>query len=369
MWVEEIKNGKFRMVERYTDYMTGKTKKVSVTMEKNTAQARKIAAKALSQKIDKALCTQHHNTTTLSALVQNYREDQMKTVKVSTYKRNYHACNTLMGILGENTIVERMTAKYIHDKFLETGKDPGTLNEHLTRLKALIRWGYKNELLSDITFLDKIEPFKDIPHKVKIQDKYLENDELKILLDGMDDTVWRLLTELLVLSGLRFGEAAALKKCDVDFEYHVIRITKTFDSVNELVTAPKSTCSIRDVYMQEELNTVCKELNTEMLKRRLMNGIKNSPLFLFDAQGGHIHYYAYNKYLKENSLRLIGRKITPHALRHTHASLLLENGVSIDTISRRLGHENSKVTKEIYLHVTEKLKEKDNEKIAHINIL
>lgn len=369
MWVEEIKNGKFRMVERYTDYMTGKTKKVSVTMEKNTAQARKIAAKALSQKIDKALCTQQHNTTTLSVLVQKYREDQMKTVKVSTYKRNYHACNTLMGILGENTIVERMTAKYIHDKFLETGKDPGTLNEHLTRLKALIRWGYKNELFSDITFLDKIEPFKDIPHKVKIQDKYLENDELKILLDGMDDTVWRLLTELLVLSGLRFGEAAALKKCDVDFEHHVIRITKTFDSVNELVTAPKSTCSIRDVYMQEELNTVCKELNTEMLKRRLMNGIKNSPLFLFDAQGGHIHYYAYNKYLKENSLRLIGRKITPHALRHTHASLLLENGVSIDTISRRLGHENSKVTKEIYLHVTEKLKEKDNEKIAHINIL
>ena len=123
------------------------------------------------------------------------------------------------------------------------------------------------------------------------------------------------------------------------------------------------------MYIQEELNTVCKELNTEMLKRRLMNGIKNSPLFLFDAQGGHIHYYAYNKYLKENSLRLIGRKITPHALRHTHASLLLENGVSIDTISRRLGHENSKVTKEIYLHVTEKLKEKDNEKIAHINIL
>ena len=369
MWVEEMKNGNYRLVERYSDYMTGKTKKVSVTMDKNTAQARKIAAKALNQKIDQALCMHSDRKITMSELVRQYREDQKKTVKVSTYKRNYHACNTLMHILGENTIVERMTAKYIHDKFLETDKDPGTLNEHLTRLKALIRWGYKNELLSDITFLDKIEPFKDIPHKVKIQDKYLENTELKTLLNGMEDTVWRLLTELLALSGLRFGEAAALKKSDVDYENQVIHITKTFDSVNELVTAPKSTCSIRDVYMQEELTTVCKELNTEMLKRRLMNSIKSSQLFLFDDQGNHVHYYAYNKYLKENSLRLIGRKITPHALRHTHASLLLENGVSIDTISRRLGHENSKVTKEIYLHVTEKLKEKDNEKIAKINIL
>lgn len=60
--------------------------------------------------------------------------------------------------------------------------------------------------------------------------------------------------------------------------------------------------------------------------------------------------------------------ITVHALRHTHASLLLEKGVSIDMISRRLGHKNSKITREIYLHVTEKLKEKDNSQIAAINI-
>ena len=77
----------------------------------------------------------------------------------------------------------------------------------------------------------------------------------------------------------------------------------------------------------------------------------------------------HNKYLKENSLRILGREITPHALRHTHASLLLEQGISIDTISRRLGHENSDVTREIYLHVTKKLQEKDNQQIAKISIL
>lgn len=369
MWVEEMKNGKFRLVERYTDYMTGKTKKVSVTMDKNTAQARKIAAKALNQKIDKALYSQHSEKITLSDLVEKYREDQIKTVKMSTYQRNYHACNTIISILGENTIVDRITSKYVHDKFLETGKNPGTLNEHFARFRALIRWGYKNELLSDISFLDRMEPFKDIPHKIKIQDKYLENDELRIVLKGMHSTVWRLVTELMALSGMRFGEIAALIKSDIDFENNMIHVTKTFDSVNELVTAPKTTCSIRDVYMQEELRTVCKNLNTEMLKLRLMNGLKDTPLFLFDKYGNHIRYYAYNKYLKKNTLRLIGRQITPHALRHTHASLLLENGIDIDTISRRLGHENSKVTREIYLHITEKLKEKDNEKISRINIL
>lgn len=369
MWVEETKNGKYKFVERYEDYLTGQTKKVSVTMEKNTAQTRKIAQKALDEKINKVISKKKEKATTIKELVEEYRQDQKRTVKKSTYTRNYHACNTIMSILGENTIVERMTAKYIHDRFLATGKAPGTLNEHLARFRALIRWGYRHDLLSTVSFLDKVEPFKDVPHKVKIQDKYLEVDELKILLSGMQDTVWRLLTEFLALSGLRFGEAAALTKQDVDLNNKVIHITKTFDSVNIEVTTAKSVCSIRDVFIQDELSTLCRQINSEMLKRRLRYGLGKNNLFLFSTDGGYIHYYAYNKYLKENSILLLNRKITAHALRHTHASLLLEKGISIDTISRRLGHENSHVTKEIYLHVTNKLKEQDNQQIATIKIL
>ena len=38
MWIEETKNGKYKTVERYTDYLTGKQKEISVTIDKNTAQ-------------------------------------------------------------------------------------------------------------------------------------------------------------------------------------------------------------------------------------------------------------------------------------------------------------------------------------------
>jgi integrase len=47
----------------------------------------------------------------------------------------------------------------------------------------------------------------------------------------------------------------------------------------------------------------------------------------------------------------------------------MENGLSIDLISRRLGHENSQITKEVYLHITEKLKERDNEQIKNVKII
>lgn len=370
MWVEELKNGKYKAVERYTDYLTGKQRKVSVTMDKNTAGSRKMAQKTLETKIENALEEKPKKDCTLKELVDAYSVDQKVTVKMSTYNRNYFATKTLMHILGKDTLVNRLSAKYVRKKLLKTGKRAGTLNEHLVRLKALIRWGYHNDLVSDISFLDKLEPFKDIPHREKIQDKFLESDELKNLLNGMNVENWKLITELLVFSGLRFGEAAALNmRRDIDFKNKLIHVNETYDAINKVTTTPKTRTSVRDVYMQEELMDVCKKIKLYMLQQRLAHGYTDSGLFLSGIDGKHISYYAYNKYLRENSQKMLGREITAHTLRHTHASLLMEQGVSIDTISRRLGHENSQVTKEIYLHVTGKLKEKDNEEIAKVRIM
>lgn len=370
MWIEETRNGKYKAVERYTDYLTGKTRRVSVTMEKNTAQARKVAQIALQEKIQQAYTgKKEEKKLTLADLVEQYREDQKLTVKMSTYKRNYFACKTLMSILGENTLVNRLSAKYVRDRFLVTGKAPGTLNEHMTRFKALIRWGYHNDLISDISYLDKLEPFKDTPHKEKIQDKYLEAEELKKLLASMKIKKWKMLTKFLALSGLRFGEAAALLISDIDLKERVIHVTKTFDPVNLMVTTPKTLCSIRDVYMQDELKVLCKQIKLSALQQNILYEHPDNQILFSTESGEYIEYYAYNKYLKENSLKVLDRGITAHTLRHTHASLLLENGVPIDVISRRLGHENSQVTREIYLHVTEKLKEKDNERLKNIKII
>lgn len=369
MWSEEQKNGKVKFVERYEDFLTGKTKKVSITMDKNTAATRKQALNILNAKIDKALQKNHKKEITLKDLVEEYRKYQKMSVKKSTYTRNYYICTTLMCILGEFMLVKNLTARYVKIKLIETGKDAGTLNEYLTRFKALIRWGYKNDFIEDISFLDKIERFKDRSHREKIQDKFLESDDVKILLDAMTVPIWKLLTEFLVLSGLRFGETAALLQSDVDLKNNVIHVNKTYDVINKETTTPKTLCSIRDIHMQEELKNVCLEIKREMLIQRELNQYNSQNLFFEDKTGQHVNYYLYNKYLKENSFKTLGRTITAHALRHTHASLLLEQGIGIDTISRRLGHENSKITREIYLHVTERLKEKDNEQIARVQIL
>lgn len=367
MWVEKLDNGKYKYIERYEDYLTGKMRRVSVTLEKNTASARKQAQTALAAKIEKVLARDVivKKDITLRELVTEYRKSQKLVVKESTYSRNYHACNTLMKMLGENVLVDRLTARYVRDSFLSSGKENGTLNEHLTRFKALIRWGYKNDLLKDISYLDKIERFKDIPHKEKIQDKFLEASELKCLIENMAVEKWRNLTKFLSLSGLRFGEAAALEISDIDLKNRMIKVSKNYDMINNVTTSPKTGSSSREVYIQDEFLELCKRLRYDALCQRMVNGCN----LLFQDNGRHVAYYSYNAYLKENAIKYIGRAITPHTLRHTHASLLMEQGISIDIISRRLGHENSEITREIYLHVTKKLKEKENQQLARIRIL
>lgn len=367
MWIEETKNGKFKFVERYTDYLTGQKKRVSVTLDKNTAQSRKLAQRTLNEMISNASVQHKPKRITLRNLADAYQKEQKETIKQSTYVRNYRTCNAVVASLGEQTLVDRLTAQYIRERFLATGKPNGTLNERLVRFKAMIRWGYRNDMISDISFLNKIGTFKDIPHKVKIQDKFLEAEELKALLNGLKIDIWRYLTEFLALSGLRFGEAAALDKTDIDYNVCLIHVTKTFDHRNFVTTSTKTLCSTRDVYMQPELVLCCRKLNELMLRRKLQNCIQDTHgLFLYGIDGKNIHYDAYNKYLREKSMQILGKECTTHVMRHTHASLLLEKGISVDTISRRLGHEDSRVTKEIYLHITEKLKEKDNEQISKV---
>ena len=215
----------------------------------------------------------------------------------------------------------------------------------------------------NISYLDKLEPLKDEEKRQKLEDKFLEAKEVNALIRGMKNETWQDLTRFLVLTGLRCGEAFALSDQDIDLHERVIRVTKTLDVVNDLITSPKTNTSLRDVYIQDELLPLCRKLRGETMAKRLLGG--NGKIFYT----GSSSYFAYAKYFRENTIRLLGRSLTPHCLRHTHVALLAENGMPLDMISRRLGHQDSRVTREVYFHVTQKLKEKENRMLQQVSIL
>lgn len=363
MWITE-RGGKYRAQERYTDPITGRSKTISVTMQTNTPQSRKRAATALSARLEGILSAQSTDIT-LRRLCDLYLTAQERTVKPSTYARNSYAMNSLCRIIGEDALVSRLTAGYIKARLLDTGEAPGTLNERIKRLKALLRWGYQNDLIeSDMT--GKLSVFHDIPHADKIADKFMTASEYHQVIESMDRNDYKLLTQFLVLSGLRYGECAALDKSDVDLSRRYITVSKTYDSETKTVTSAKTETSIRRVYIQDELLPVCQQINVLMGERKILHGCR-SAAFFHDPHGRIISYYTYAKYLRTCTARTLGRQITPHTLRHTHASLMFEAGVPLDVISRRLGHKTSKVTRDIYVHITDELQRRDNDAIREIS--
>lgn len=370
MWAEPQTNGKIKYCERYTDPLTMKQKKVSVTLDgKDTISNRKKAIAILQDKIDKATAYSS-DSVTLSQLLDKYYEYQKLTLKASTYERNYRVLYNLVCTFGKDAIVNNLTSLYINEKLLGINCTNVTRNEYIKRFKAMLTWGERMDLHDNYRLISKLVPFKEeTSRKERTKDKYLEPEELDALLQYMADGnnwMWYHLTKFLVLSGVRVGEALALDLDDIDTEY--IHITKTYDTINKVITTTKTETSTRDVYIQDELDaslTSYKAYRKELMRER---SVCTNHLFFSPKTGGYVNYASYCKYLREASEKL-GHKISPHALRHTSASLLATGGISIDTVQRRLGHESSRITKEIYTHVTQGIIEQDNAIMKHKKIL
>ena len=153
---------------------------------------------------------------------------------------------------------------------------------------------------------------------------------------------------LLFMTGMRIGEASALQWSDIDFETGMLSITKTlyYKTMNDYkFVEPKTQASIRTLYIDSDtINELkaWKEVQQKVLpKCKLVlsyNGTPTSKTTLPRAL--------------EKLAKLAGvHRIKIHALRHSHASLLISMGENPLLIKERLGHEKIQTTLGTYGHL------------------
>jgi integrase len=229
------------------------------------------------------------------------------------------------------------------------------------------------ELPRDKKTVEDLERVKKIP-------KYLEKNELKIFLEtareyGLDRDYPIFVT--LAYTGMRVGELCALKWSDVDFNEHVISITKTVFHGNGNVTdyellTPKTIKSIRTIDVEELVtDELDKHKSWQKLVRMKYRNTYNEKDFIFANAGRYPGYPEMVTNIENRMLRLLklaklNESLTPHSLRHTHTSLLAEGGVSLETIMERLGHQDDSITRNVYLHVTKPKKKEASQKFAEL---
>lgn len=134
-------------------------------------------------------------------------------------------------------LLDRIDATYVNAKFQAAGLTPTAYNGQLKYFKALIRWGYRNDYIKDASFLDKVIRAKDPIQKAKLQEKYMEPEELALFINGLESKHWKLLSRFLVTSGLRVGEAIALDRSDIGDEY--ISVNKTYSLTIHAISSVK----------------------------------------------------------------------------------------------------------------------------------
>ena len=280
--------------------------------------------------------------------------------KPATLANNSVQSKLIFQNLGWDTLVPRLSARYVSENIIAPG-EKCSKKRRIAEFKKVMRWGFRHDYVKDIAWLDKLETPQE-KKKDDVEEKFLENSECKKLLAEITNETHRDLTLFLLLTGCRIGEALALTVKDIDLRERVVHITKGLYSAKKIVTTPKTGSSIRDVYIQDELFLLCKKLQ----KQAKINSLRQNCDLLFQKNGDFLSYRTYERNLMTAGQNSLGRRVTPHMLRHTHASLLAEKGVEIGTISRRLGHESSQITRQIYLHVTKKVRERDKEKVKEV---
>ncbi len=181
--------------------------------------------------------------------------------------------------------------------------------------------------------------------------KYLNQYELHKLLDTLDlseniNLDWLIL--LTAKTGLRFSEVLAITPKDFDFSHQSLSVSKTWDYKGKGGFLPtKNPSSIRKVSL--DWQTVVQ------FSGMVKSLPEDSPIFVCDK----VYNSTVNDILFRHCKKAGIPTITIHGLRHTHASILLFAGVSIASVSRRLGHSNITTTQKTYLHIIRELESKD----------
>lgn len=142
-------------------------------------------------------------------------------------------------------------------------------------------------------------------------------------------------------TGLRIGELLALKFSDIDFNKSLMYISKTcFDSPNgRIIETPKTNSSNRIIPLPKQILGLIKELKRDANSEYLIADI-DKPVAVRSYQR------TFELLLKKLNIQHKGF----HSLRHTFATRALECGMDVKTLSELLGHKNTSITLNRYVH-------------------
>src|SRR4030042_1893300 len=211
----------------------------------------------------------------------------------------------------------------------------------ISRIKILFRYLYRNEyILYNI--------FDNLDVSIRVRKKYRETLKKEVIfkilnsipLNNILNIRDRALYELLYGTGLRVGEAGRLNVTDIDLQNRVLLVGEGKGKKERLVPYGKYLSKILKLYIKKSRPYFLKKVKEEVYRERMF----------ISSQGKGLNSVFIWKHLKEVCRKFkIDEKVSPHIIRHSYATHILENGARLKDVKDLLGHSSIQTTV-VYTH-------------------
>jgi len=240
----------------------------------------------------------------------------------------------------ENKSWENLTVEDAIFFYRSYNVSKNTKIRRLNDVNRFYNWAMKQKYLVE----NPIETFVTTLRPEKKERAYLTEKQFKILLSNVKDFNYYTYTLFLLKTGVRISEFVNLKVKQVDFENGIIFIHAGKGAKDRYVFMDVELASRLEYYLEMRIltNLSCNNFFVNKHGRKLAED----------------QITKYTDYLNEVMDGSISFRITPHILRHTFATAMLEKGMDLKSLSLILGHEDIKTTSQ-YLHKNKEALQKE----------
>ncbi|MDT2637927.1 tyrosine-type recombinase/integrase [Enterococcus dongliensis] len=373
MWIEELPNGKYKYSERYIDPYTEKSRKVSITLNSKSNQAKKQANIELQEKIDKKIEEKNQIKITLGELLDAWWNQHKVSIRQSSQVNYEKLLKYIRKNINTAAVVRNTDARFYQDFINELPQSYEYKKKFRSVLKMALDYAVDMEMIkiNPISRTKVPKPALTKETYERVEDKYLEEEEINKLLNVYYSTFQSVhhgrLAEFMYLTGLRAGEAISLTIDDYDPNSKTIKVIGTLDYSDGYKNAKKEMPKTLASYREIDLSNRAIEIIDELILENKLKFKCRTPYLFVGKTGKPIQINAFNNSLKAMNDKLgkdsIKKKMSSHIFRHSHISLLAELNIPVKAIMERVGHSDMETTMKIYTHVTKKTKASIVEKL------
>ena len=323
----------------------GKRYRKTLDAETTKKDAREILTD-IEKKIARRSFTHEKKTPLFSEAAKQWHEYKKPNVRETTWENNQTVIDRHFGMFNDLkvSLINTTTIEKFIAHLQGTKLKLNTMRRIINCLNQIMAYAVRHKMIDANPVRDAERPRKTIEDEGDKQIiKVLAPEQIKAMLDAVEDPKYQTLFLTAVMTGARQGELLGLKWGEVDFEKKQIHINRTFN--HGRFFSPKTKQSRRSIDLAP---IVIKELRKWKLASPpneldlVFPSDKGEPLIC----NGNIHR-PFQKALSASGCP----RIRFHDLRHTYASLLIAQGENIKYIQMQLGHATPMMTLNVYSHL------------------